>query len=76
MYTHEKHGWDLPANLSVGDTLIYRVKEDNPKRKDFRRTVRITQKLEDRFVAETEKGVKVYIGSWNAEDFELQPKES
>ena len=72
MYTHERHGWDLPSKFSVGDTLIYRVKEDNPKHKDFKRTVRITQKLEDRLVAETDKGVKLYIGAWNAEDFELQ----
>ncbi len=72
MAVNERHGWMLPSNLKVGDTLIYRVRDDNQKHKPFIRKVVVKYRLEDRFVAETERGNKYYIGSWNASDFELQ----
>lgn len=72
MIVNERHGWMLPSNLKVGDTLIYKVGDDNPKHKPFTRKVVIKSRLDDRFVAETDRGNKYYIGSWNLSDFELQ----
>ena len=72
MFVYERHGWMLPGNLQIGDTLIYRIRDDNPKHKPFVRKVVVKTRLDDRLIAETENGNKYYIGTWNVSDFELQ----
>ena len=75
MHDHEKRIWEAPSNLRVGDSLLYSIKDKDNSKHEFTRKMKITQKLEDRFVAETDRGNKYYIGTWNQSDFMLQNKQ-